>query len=251
MKKNRLFLSTIAPDAPDAARRYGLGLEIAEYCTAWNMDEQFEATHAAVTETVKDVSRRLLHGPYSELFPCAVDPKARELARFRYRQALTLAQRYGAAKVIIHGGFNPRLYYPCWYTEQSILFWKDFLREDPGVDIVLENVLEEEPEMIAEIVRKVDHPRLRLCLDVGHVNAYSPLPADEWVKSCAEYLSHFHIHNNNGSRDTHCCPGDGTIPMADLLRLAAKLCPEATFTLEVRQAEPAVRWLLQEHLMED
>ena len=41
-EKDQLFLSTIAPDAAEEARRHGLGLEIAEYCTAWNMDEQFE-----------------------------------------------------------------------------------------------------------------------------------------------------------------------------------------------------------------
>ena len=147
MKKDQLFLSTIAPDAAEEARRHGLGLEIAEYCTAWNMDEQFETTHAAVTEELTGVGRRLLHAPFSELFPCAVDPKARELAALRYRQAIALARRYDARKIIIHGGFNERLYYPCWYTEQSIVFWKDFLKEDPGVDIVLENVLEEQPEI--------------------------------------------------------------------------------------------------------
>lgn len=75
MKKNQLFLSTIAPDAAEEARRHGLGLEIAEYCTAWNMDEQFETTHAAVTEELTGVGRRLLHAPFSELFPCAVDRK--------------------------------------------------------------------------------------------------------------------------------------------------------------------------------
>ena len=91
MKKDQLFLSTIAPDAAEEARRHGLGLEIAEYCTAWNMDEQFETTHAAVAEELTGVGRRLLHAPFSELFPCAVDPKARELAALRYRQAIALA----------------------------------------------------------------------------------------------------------------------------------------------------------------
>jgi len=196
MKKDQLFLSTIAPDAAEEARRHGLGLEIAEYCTAWNMDEQFETTHAAVTKELAGVGRKLLHAPFSELFPCAVDPKARELAALRYRQAIALARRYDVRKIIIHGGFNERLYYPCWYTEQSIVFWKDFLKEDPGVDIVLENVLEEQPEMMIEIFREVDNPRLRMCLDVGHVNAYSPVPVEEWVSACAEFLSHFHIHNN-------------------------------------------------------
>lgn len=250
MKKDRLFLSTIAPDAAKEARQHGLGLEIAEYCTAWNMDEQFDSTHAAVTKELAGIGRRLLHGPFNELFPCAVDPKARELARFRYRQAIALAKGYGAEKVIIHGGYNPKIYYSCWYTEQSAVFWKEFLREDPGVDIVLENVLEEEPQMILDILRQVDSPRLRMCLDVGHVNAYSPVPAEKWVKECAPFLSHFHIHNNDGTWDTHCAPGEGTIPMADLLRQAQLLCPEATFTLEVCQAAPAVAWMIENCILE-
>ena len=250
MKKDQLFLSTIAPDAAEEARRHGLGLEIAEYCTAWNMDEQFDTTHAAVTKELAGVGRRLLHAPFNELFPCAVDPKARELAALRYRQAIALARRYDARKIVIHGGFNERLYYPCWYTEQSVVFWKDFLKEDPGVDIVLENVLEEQPEMMTEIFREVDNPRLRMCLDVGHVNAYSPVPVEEWVSVCAEFLSHFHIHNNDGTQDAHCAPGEGTIPMAALLRQAQTLCPEATFTLEVLQAAPAVSWMLEERILE-
>ena len=111
-------------------------------------------------------------------------------------------------------------------------------------------VLEEQPEMMIEIFREVDNPRLRMCLDVGHVNAYSPVPVEEWVSACAEFLSHFHIHNNDGSQDTHCAPGEGTISMAALLRQAQTLCPEATFTLEVLQAAPAVSWMLEERILE-
>ena len=42
MKKENLYLSTIAPDAVYMAKEYGIHLEISEYCTAWNMDEKFE-----------------------------------------------------------------------------------------------------------------------------------------------------------------------------------------------------------------
>ena len=250
MNRNKLFLSTIAPDAAGTAKQCGLGLEIAEYCTAWNMDEKLSETHEVVKQEINGVSRRLLHAPYSELFPCAVDPKARELARFRYRQAIRLARGYGAEKLIIHGGFNPRLYFPSWYTEQSVLFWKDFLKEDPGVEIVLENVLEEQPEMLLGILQQVADPRLRLCLDVGHINAYSPVPAAKWLEKCAPWLSHFHIHNNDGCCDSHSLPGNGTIPMERFLPLAEELCPEATFTLEVRQASPGVLWLKEQGILE-
>lgn len=249
MEKERFYISTIDPNAADTAREYGLGLEIAEYCTAWNMDREFPETDAAVREKLEGVSRRVLHGPFNELFPCAIDPRARELAAYRYRQAIGLAKGYGADKVVLHGGYNPRLYYPCWYTEQSILFWKEFLQEDPGVEIVLENVFEEEPAMLLDIVRGVDHPKLRMCLDVGHVNAYSEIPASEWLKVCAGEVRHFHLHNNDGSGDVHGGLDQGTIPMKELLAMAKELCPAATFTLELMDARPSAVWLTENGLL--
>ena len=171
MKRKQLYLSTIDSRAGDIARAAGLGVEIAEFCTAVNADEYFDAANARVLEQVRGVPRRALHGAFNELFPCAIDPLARKLAAYRYAQALELAARYGAGKVILHGGFSPKLYYPCWYVEQSVIFWREFLKTHPGkYEICLENVMEEEPETLLSIVSQVDDPRLRLCLDVGHVN---------------------------------------------------------------------------------
>ena len=247
MDLSRYYLSTVAGDAAETARRYGLGIEIAEFCTAWNMDDEFAETDVAVRQKLEHTDRRLLHAPFNELFPCAIDRKARELAAERYRQAIRLARHYGAQKVIVHGGYNPRMYYPVWYTEQSAIFWKEFLQDDPGVEIVLENVFEETPQMLTDILRAVDHPRLRMCLDVGHVNAYSGQSVLQWLEICAPYLSHFHLHNNDGSCDAHLALPTGSIPMLRLLERAQLLCPGATFTLELTEAEPSVRWLLEQN----
>ena len=122
MDKQKLYLSTIDPEAARIAQEYGIGLEIAEYCTAWNMDDEFDAVHPAVTKKLTQAGECLLHGPYNELFPCAIDRQARALAAKRYRQAIDLAKVYGAKKVILHGGYNPWIYYPVWYVEQSIAF---------------------------------------------------------------------------------------------------------------------------------
>ena len=188
--------------------------------------------------------RFTLHAPFNELFPCAIDPKARELARSRYLQSFDLAKRYSAEKVVIHGGYNPWLYFPVWYKEQSIAFWKDFVHQIPdGITVCLENVLEERPEMLLEIVEGVHDPRLRLCLDVGHGNAYSKVDVMEWLRMWAPYLAHFHIHNNDTTWDTHSALDEGTIPMEDFLNQADKLCPEATFTLELPEAERSCAWL--------
>ena len=245
MREERFYLSTIDPKAGQLAREYGLGVEIAEFCTAWNMDREFSETDARVRQQLEGNRRRILHGPFNELFPCAIDPEARALAARRYRQAVGLARDYGAEKVVIHAGYNPWIYYPEWFREQSVIFWREFLAEEPGVEIVLENVLEQEPEWMTEILRAVDSPRLRLCLDVGHVNAYSPVDAAQWLRRCAPWISHFHLHNNNGTRDAHDPLFRGSIPMEELLTLAGELCPEATFTLELPDAENSARELMK------
>jgi sugar phosphate isomerase/epimerase len=231
------------------AREYGFGLELAEFCTAWNMDEKFIHVDSVVKKKLEGIPRSLLHAPYNELFPCAIDKKARALAAERYRQATDLATRYGSRKVIIHGGYNPRIYFPVWYVKQSVLFWQDFLRDNPGVEIVLENVLEDDPRWLLDIVAGVDDPRLRLCLDIGHVNAYSSVPLTDWLVLWAPYLSHLHIHNNDGSRDAHNALNEGTIPIKELLLQAQHLCPDATYTLELMNDTPSVVWLQENDLI--
>ena len=103
MKKENIYLSTIASDAVRVAQEYGVNLEIAEYCTAWNMDDEFTATDAVVREKLEGIGRKVLHAPFNELFPCAIDRKARSLAVERYRQAIDLAKAYEATKVVVHG----------------------------------------------------------------------------------------------------------------------------------------------------
>lgn len=244
MKPEKIFLSTIDEHAPSLAKAHGFGLEFAEFCTAWNLDDHFQETDTAIREKMRNADHYTLHGPFNELFPCAIDPKARQLTAKRFQQAIATAQRYGINKVILHGGYNPWLYFPCWYTEQSTMFWQEFLKDIPdGMTVCVENVLEEEPQMLAQIIRSVDNPKIRMCLDVGHAHAYSKSDVMDWVTQCADIIDHFHIHNNDSSWDTHSALNDGTIPMGELLHSIEHLCPNATITLELPDATPSIQWL--------
>ena len=252
MDRSRVCLSTIDPEAHRVAMKYHLNLEIAEYCTAWNLEARFSETHSALIRKLAGLSAPVLHGPFNELFPCAIDPRAKELARLRYRQALEMAGRYGANRVVLHGGFVPRVYHDVWFVEQSVNFWREIIQTVPeNVTICLENVLEYQPELLLEIVRQVDDSRLGLCLDVGHANVYSTISVMQWLERCAPYLRHFHIHNNTGEADTHQGLPEGTIPMGDLLERVEALCPRATCTLELPESEPSVGWLLENRILEE
>ena len=105
--------------------------------------------------------------------------------------------------------------------------------------------------LLTQIVRGVDDPRLRICLDLGHANTFaSKEPPEAWLRACAPFLSHVHLHNNEGGRDLHAALMDGKMDCAALLRLLAQLAPEATCTLELMQDRPSLRWLEEQELLE-
>ena len=122
------------------------------------------------------------------------------------------------------------------------------MKEDPEVEIVLENVLETQPDMILDILEGVDDPRLRMCFDVGHINAYSYIPIMDWLETCAPWIGHIHINNNDGREDQHMGLKDGSIPMKELLSRLAVLCPEATITLEMTETKPSLMWLKENRI---
>lgn len=249
MRREQIYISTIASDCAEAARNHGFGVEIAEYCTAMNMDEGFPDSDARMQAVLEGIPCRVFHGPFNELFPCAIDPKARALAAKRYRQSLALARHYGCRKVILHAGFVPQIYYPVWFVQESIRFWQTFVPSIPEDMVVcLENVLEPEPELLLDIVRAVNSPKLKLCIDIGHVNAYSKTDVFQWLEACAPEIRHFHIHNNCADHDSHNPLPDGTIPMQTFLRKAARLCPEASFAMEVLMAEGSAAFLEEQIL---
>lgn len=241
----RLYLSTIADDCDELALKYGIGLEICEFCTAVNMDSpNFEYWNGVVRERLQKAERFIFHAPFSELYPSAIDPRAAELAYDRLLQASELAMKYGIRRMVAHGGYLPNVYFPEWFHERSVLFWERILRKLPeDFNIVIENVLEDKPERLMNVFLEVDDPRLGLCLDVGHTSASTDIPVEEWISCLGSNISHVHIHNNFGREDLHLPLGEGKIDMDYVLSALLELSPNASFTIENRHAAPSLKWL--------
>ena len=247
MKKERLFLSTIADDAVQTAREFGLGVELAQFCLAENMDKTPPDVQKSL-DAALEVPRRVLHAPFAELCPAAIDPLVRAVTRRRFLQAAALAKRYGAEKMVVHSGFIPLVYYPEWFMPQSAAFWREFLNDVDGLTLCVENVMETSPDALRQIAEQVNDPRLRICFDVGHAFCQSGDLAP-WLDALAPYSSHVHLHNNHGTFDEHLGLPDGTLDMATVIRQLEALAPQATYTLEVRSARASVEWLLKEGLL--
>jgi sugar phosphate isomerase/epimerase len=252
---DRIYVSTTANDACDTIRDYHFGIEIAEFCTAENMDHDFERWDTQAREKMNvaqsDPKRRtkkaILHAPFNELCPAAIDPLVLDIAKLRYGQAFRLAQSYGINRMVVHSGYVPFVYFKSYFVERSINFWREYLSDKPqDFTLLLENVLDDEPFTLIEIIKGLGDPRLRLCFDTGHANIVKTgMTMEEWAEAAAPYLGHLHIHNNNGAgeRDLHNPLGEGSIDMAELLRIIIKKQPEATFTIESLNSRASAEWL--------
>lgn len=244
----RLYVSSVSPDVEDVIREYGLGLEIAQFCTAFNMDEYYSETEPEVRRQTALTDRYVFHAPFNELSPASIDKKVLAVTRERYEQALSLALSFNARRLVYHSGYVPLIYFKEWFQERSVEFWKDFLSDKPSdITICLENVMDSEPELLTDIVRAVDDPRFRLCLDIGHANTFvTSVPLDRWIQVCAPYVGHLHIHNNEGGYDCHDAIFSGTIPMYDTLGTLLNTIPsDATVTLETIGSRSSVEWLIE------
>jgi sugar phosphate isomerase/epimerase len=246
--KEKLHISTIDERASKLAAEYGLGLEIADFCWAQRIDVELEENTQAALKKAKGLERLWFHAPFAELSPCAIDPKVRALTETRYREAISIAETLGVSRIVVHDGYIPNVYFPEYFVSESIAFWKEFLKAVPcGVKLALENVMDETPDMLREIVDGVSDKRLGCCLDIGHANcSLSKVPPLDWIKPLAPHLMHVHIHNNMGDRDLHSSLRDGIIPVREVLDRVMELAPDATFTIENMDSRDSLFWLCEQ-----
>lgn len=266
MEKDKIYIATFSEGAKEAAERYGFGLELDHLCISENLNEE---NREKITEEMTKAAagrRIIVHGPFTELIPCAIDERARELAMKRHMESIEICRELGVRKLILHSGWIPSMYFPSWQVERSVEYWKELVTKasapvanpakagaatlgagaDPGeaLTICVENVFEPEPDTLIEIIDGAGDPRLKICLDVGHANAVKTTgTVEEWIEKMGERIGHFHLHNNDGGSDSHGELTDGAMDMERILRLAEKRCPDATYTIESRKCEKSAAWL--------
>ena len=246
MKKEKLYISTISMNNNKNALKYNIGLEIAEFCTAYNMDDNFEETIKLVNEKMKGVNNFTFHFPFNELSPSAIDPKVKKITLDRYIQALHLARELNIKKMIIHSGFIPLIYFKEYFVINAIDFFRNFMtyvNEDE--EICLENVMEDDPSLLIDICKGVNDKRFGLCLDIGHANCTSTKSVNEWLIEESKYIKHFHIHNNYSKKDEHNPLDKGNIDILSFISLANNLCEDATYTIENMDEEDSIKFLIE------
>lgn len=249
---DRIFIATFSREAEKTAREYGMGIELNDLCISSNLDEDkhdivLERMRRHVADAGQTGRRVIVHGPFTELTPASIDHLAIEMMLRRYRETLRFCEELGAKDLVLHDGYIPLIYHKDWHKKRSVAFWKSFSDELPeGMTVYVENVFDDEPHLLTDIVDEVGRGNIRICLDVGHANAMRNNGPDvtEWIRVMAPYLGHFHLHNNDGTGDLHDDVDKGTMDMKSILDTICECCdPSVTLTIESRDSAPSAEFL--------
>lgn len=245
MRKIFICDETTPAKAAALCERYNLGIEIQAFYDPSYFESEPRAVeqHLALLGNIPD---RASHGCFGDLCPGSFDPLVREVARLRFEQSYDFAKRLNAGHLVLHHGYVPHTSPPDRWLVRCSAFWKDFLKRRGGdIRIHLENLLELDPGLLAEVIDAIGNSLVDVNLDIGHVHCNSPTPLADWIRGLGSRIGYLHLHDNHGERDDHLTLGKGTIPLKQTLDLIEELAPDAIWAIEsgIDEMEESILWL--------
>lgn len=164
------------------------------------------------------------------------DPGRRADALAGTRAGLHAAAALGAEHAVLHLGWQRDAWGDAehaWAREAVHALLAD--AAEVGVCLCLENIISAGTRVPAliELLDEVDPDACAgICLDLGHAHVDGGVLAE--LEAAAPRLRHLHLHDNDGTQDSHLAPGEGSIPWKQVLSRLAELGFTGSGALEVR-----------------
>jgi sugar phosphate isomerase/epimerase len=180
-----------------------------------------------------------LHGPIYDMNPVSLDPQISKSSKHRYTQAIDVCKDLGVKYLVFHSQYTPIFEVANVYNEwlaQNVDFWQEIIDhqlKDTDMVILMENFMDTTPDIINNLVSRVDSPNFKACLDTGHVNLFSKIPPIDWLDEMGSNLTYIHAHNNSGDKDDHHSFQKGTIDMEGFLNHLILLPNKMSLAIEV------------------
>lgn len=209
----------------------GLGIEVQAFYHPSAIGDSEKIAHHK--ERIANIPIRSLHGPFGDLCFGSFDPMVRDVARQRFEQAYGIARALGVTHIVLHHGYVPGTSGREGWIRRCAAFWNEFMEgKSTDVRIHLENLLEWEPTLLADVLEAVDHPNVDAILDIGHVHCNARASLAEWIEVLGTRIGYVHLHDNHGERDEHLGLGRGNLPVLETCRALEQHAPDALWAIE-------------------
>jgi sugar phosphate isomerase/epimerase len=183
-----------------------------------------------------------LHAPITEIDYSRLKgaiPRIRAL----YEKVIDFCKILNIHSVVAHAEFDYNAALPIdEQLEGAVLLWGDLLKglERSDVSLIMENHCETKPDHLLVLAERINSPYFGMCVDIGHLNAFSGLDMDAWIKKYpAGSIKEAHLADNKGDGDTHLPLGNGNIDFARFFEVLKRRGEDCVFVLEPQNLEEA------------
>ncbi|MDH3544125.1 MAG: sugar phosphate isomerase/epimerase, partial [Desulfuromonadales bacterium] len=114
-----------------------------------------------------------------------------------------------------------------------------------GCRLAIENIYEDAPDLLVQLVDEIDSECFGHCFDAGHWHLFGKTNMTDWLAAIGPRLLHLHLHDNHGVADEHLPLGEGTIDFSPLQNKLRSMPALPSMTLEAHSAEHLKRSLQQ------
>lgn len=186
-----------------------------------------------------------LHGSSFDLNPGSTDKKILEVTKYRYLESINIAKEIGAKYVIFHSQLNPLISVKRirrLKLDNQIKFWTELLEEIKDIDItiLIENEYDDDYEELLYILKEVDSDKVKMCLDTGHVLAYSKVGLRKWILEMKDYIGYVHLHFNDTTCDSHDAPNEEELELFKMLIKEANINPIISLEYQINNLEEEI-----------
>ena len=187
----------------------------------------------------RDLSEDTVHGAFFDITVSSSDPLIRNASDYRVKQSIEIAEKLGVRGVVFHtnylSDFKSRSYRDGW-AEQNIRYWAEICAAHKDVNIFLENMFDDTPELLRRVAEGLkDVPNFGVCFDIAHA-FLSDVSVAEWTEALSGYVRHIHINDNDGREDLHLPVGSGSMDWS-VLRDERLFSREPSVLIEVSGRE--------------
>ncbi|MCC7192239.1 MAG: sugar phosphate isomerase/epimerase [Phycisphaeraceae bacterium] len=199
-----------------------------------------------------------IHGVFGpEYDPSCPDERIRRDAVETYIREGELTRQLGGSMVVVHPAPSAAQLSditPAVRAARIAPFQKtlaDLAREGDrlGVIYLFENIppkflFGNDPVQLAQLIRQMNHPCIRMCYDTGHAHMScldGPSNAVAVLDEVRDVVSYLHVHDNDGRADSHQVPGLGTLDWNALSLVLSKMPPATVSMLELFEPESSLK----------
>ncbi len=175
-----------------------------------------------IIDLIKETQRKIpiaIHGPFHDLCPGSIDPYIRDATLRRYLEIIEIAKELRATFVTLHLNYVDSIHrhFQDLWIKNAIEIFSDLMRF--GIPIHVENTREPSPDVFSSILYGVNNPRFSMCLDLGHIVAYSTNKIDRWIILLAKFIKEIHLHECVKGGDIHEFLGAGLMDWPSIFQL--------------------------------